>query len=239
MNKKTLIKVIEKYYLSGLTEQVRFKIKDNQLTINFATVLKDCIGEIKTKWELEDVELGVYDSTQLYKLLKICNDPIQIDVIKKDSKAQKLEIKDNQFDLSYNLGDLGLISEGKLTNQMPEPTITLKLNQEFISKFKSAHVALEKVETFSIQPKIKSKEKVLEFVIGLQERYANKITFIESVDLYNELPKFVFKVSNFKEILNNSSGEDITMNVYSMGIISIIVKEEDIDVLYYLVPQSN
>lgn len=234
MNKKQLIRIIEKYYLGGLTEKVRLKIKDNLLKINFSTELRDCIGELNTPWELSDVELGIYDTTALYKLLKITNDPLTLDIVEKEGKALKLDIKDSQFDLSYNLGDLGLISEGKLNAAMPEPSVTLKLNQEFINKFKQAHGALDKVEVFSIQPK----KNQLEFVIGLQERYANKISFSQPTELYNDLQKFVFRVSNFREILNCNSGSEITMHVYSMGIISLVTNEDNIKVQYYLVPQK-
>lgn len=236
MNKKKLISVIEKYYLGGLCEQVRFKIKNNQLQINAAASLKDCIIDISTPWERDDTELGIYNTTELYKLLKATNDPIQIEVTGKDGKAQKLEISDNQFDLSYNLADLGLISEGKLSNSMPEPGIILNLDSDFVSKFKSAHVALDKVEVFSIQPKVdKQKIKSLEFVIGLQERYANKITFYQPVDTYNEIPKFVYKVSNFKEILNNAGGS-IKVFVYPIGIMKLETLEDDIKAHYYIVP---
>lgn len=240
MEKNIIVKLIEKYYLGGATEKVRWKVNDGRLKINFATELKDCIGELKCPIELPNTEIGVYDTTQLYKLINITNSPIEIDVIEKDGKAMKLEIKDNQFDLSYNLGDLGLISEGKLSNQMPEPSITLYLDQDFITRFIKAHNALLKIETFSIQPKItKQKEKTLEFVIGLQERYANKIIFSQPVEVYNELQKFIYNVSNFREILSNNKEGNIKMFVYPMGIMSLVTKEEDIEVQYYLVPLKN
>jgi len=240
MNKKDLVKVIEKYYLGGLTEQVKFKIKDNQLTINFATALKDCIGELSAPMDMEDVELGIYDTTQLYKLVNITNDPIQLTVEKAGETALRLEIKDNQYDLSYNLGDLGLISEGKLQNSMPPPSIKLTLDTEFINRFIKAHNALEKVETFTIKSEIdKTKSKNLKFTIGLNERYANKITFSQPVETYSELEKFTYRVSNFREILSNSKNSECEMIVYSMGIVSLITKEDDINVQYYLVPNKN
>jgi len=239
MDKKILTSIIERYYLGGLTEQVRWKINNNNLKINFATTLKDCIGELNAPVNLQDNELGIYDTTQLYKLVKICNDPIEIDIVEKDGKAMKMEIKDNQFDLSYNLGDLGLISEASLSNTLPEPSIELILDQDFISRFIKAHNALEKIETFSIQPKVdKQKVNTLEFVIGLQERYANKITFSQPTEIYNDLPKFVFKVPNFREILNNNTNSSIKMLVYPMGIISLITKEDELKCQYWLVPNK-
>lgn len=234
MIKKQLTSIIDKQHLGGLVEQVRWKISSNQLVVNFASVLRDCIGELKSPIDIKDIELGIYDLTSFSKLIKITSDPIVIDIIDKEGKALKLDIKDPQFDLSYNLGDLGLISEGKLNASMPKPSVTLKLNQDFISKFKQAHAALDKVEVFSIQPK----KNNLDFVIGLQERHANKISFSQPVELYNDLQKFVFRVSNFREILNCNSGSEITMHVYEMGIISLETVEEDIKVNYFLVPQK-
>ena len=81
MNKQLLIDIIERYYMGGLTEQVRWKIKNKQLLINFATTLKDCIGVVKCNIDLPDSELGVYDTTQFYKLIKIIKDPISVNIV--------------------------------------------------------------------------------------------------------------------------------------------------------------
>lgn len=239
MTKDLLINVIEKYYLGGLSEQVRFKIKDKKLLINFATTLKDCIGELKAETDLEDCELGVYDTTQFYKLVKIVKDPIQINVVKKDEKALKLEISDSNFDLFYNLGDLGLISEGKLSNQLPDPVVSLNLSSEFTDKFIKAHNALEKAEKFQIKTEItKQKEKTVKFVIGLTDKFSNKISFSEPTTEYNELPTFTYNVLNFREILSNNKDSKLKMFIYSMGIIRIDSVSEKITTSYYLVPNK-
>ena len=47
MDKKLLIQLIESFYLNGLATQVKFKVKNNEAHIKFATDNKDCIGEIK------------------------------------------------------------------------------------------------------------------------------------------------------------------------------------------------
>lgn len=239
MTKDVLINVIERYYLGGLTEQVRFKIKNKQLQINFATILKDCIGEVKTETDLEDCELGVYDTTQFYKLVKVVKDPIQINVIKKDEKALKLEISDANFDLFYNLGDLGLISEGKLSNELPDPVVSMNLSPEFIDKFIKAHNALEKAEKFQIKTEItKQKEKTVKFVIGLTDKFSNKISFSEPTTEYNELPTFTYNVLNFREILSNNKDSKLKMFIYSMGIVRVDSINDKISTSYYLVPNK-
>ena len=236
MTKDHLVNIIEKTHLGGLTEQVRFKIKDGNLLINSTTTLKDCISELNASVELEDNELGIFDLTQFYKLVKIVKDPIQINVIKKEDKALKIEIKDSNFDLSYNLADLGLISEGTLSNQLPDPVVSLDLNTEFVDKFIKAHNALEKAETFQIRTEVdKMKIETVKFIIGLTDKFSNKISFSESTKQYQELPNFIYRVSNFREILVNNKNAKLIMFIYSMGLIRIDAVEENIKVSYYLV----
>lgn len=240
MTKDLLIDIIEKIYLGGLCEQVRFKIKDNNLLINSTTTLKDCIAELNATVDLEDSELGIYDLTQFYKLVKIVSDPIQLNIIKKEDKALKIEIKDSNFDLSYNLADLGLISEGTLSNQLPDPVVSLDLNFEFISKFIKAHNALEKAEMFQIKTETdKMKVETVKFIIGLTDKFSNKISFSEPTKEYQELPNFTYKVANFREILSNNKDTKLSMFVYSMGLIRIDSVKENIKVSYYLVNNKS
>jgi hypothetical protein len=236
MNKQLLIDIIERYYLGGLTEQVRFKIKDKKLLINFATTLKDCIGVVKCNIDLPDSELGVYDTTQFYKLIKIVKDPININIIKKEDKCLKLEIVDDNFELLYNLGDLGLISEGNLSNELPDLVLSLDLSKEFSDKFIKAHNALEKAEKFQIKTEILKKEKTVRFTVGLTDKFSNKISFNEVVNEYSELPIFTYNVLNFREILLSNKDSDLKMSMYNIGIIRIDSIKEDIILTYYLVP---
>lgn len=242
MNKETLIEIIEKYYLGGLTEQVRLKINDNKLVINFATILKDCIGELQCPFIFNNTELGIYDTTQFYKLIKVLTDPINIEVIEKNNKALSLEIKDSQFNLTYNLADLGLISEGKLSNQLPQHVLSLGISDEFITKFIKAHNALEKAETFQLKTiDTKKDPQSLKFTIGLTDKFSNKISFTEPCIEYQEMQNYVYRVNNLREILNNNKGSEITMLLYSMGVIEIQTKNITTNLImkYYLVPNKN
>lgn len=237
MNKDLILSVIEKQHLGGLTEQVRWKIKDSKILVNFAVALKDCIGTVEANFPLEDCELGIYDLTQFNKLVKIVKDPIQVTIDKKGDKALKLCISDASLDLEYNLGDLGLISEGKLTNELPDPVVSLNLTKEFSDKFIKSHNALEKAEKFQIKTEVtKQKEKTVKFIIGLTDKFSNKISFNESTTEYSELPTFTYNVLNFREILLANKDADLNMFIYNMGIIRIDSITENIKVTYYLVP---
>ena len=58
INKNTLTSVISKYYLNGLNNQVKWRIKDNTLTIYAGEAGRVC-RVIAKNIPLEDAELGV------------------------------------------------------------------------------------------------------------------------------------------------------------------------------------
>ena len=72
MKKLYLEDVIEKYYLNGLVERVKIEITDKTLTTKFISSAKNIVGTLKApNIELVDCEFGVYDTTQLLKLVGI------------------------------------------------------------------------------------------------------------------------------------------------------------------------
>lgn len=239
MQQDLLLSIIEKQYLGGLTSSVKWKINSNNLTVNFTTILKNCIGELKCPWVYENNELGIYDLSQLYKLVKILKDPLNIEIEKdKDSKkCLRFNMSDENYNLLYNLADLGLISEGKLSNSLPDPLLSLDLPTTFVEKFIKAHNANEKAN--KLQLKTENKTQSLRFIIGLTEKFANKISFSEPTTNYAELPSFIYDVSNFREILSTNKFSKMSMHVYSMGIVRIDTLENGISVSYYLVPDSK
>ena len=240
MNKDHLVEIIQKYHLGGLTEKAKWIIKDNKVTINFATELKDCIGTLTSGFEMEDTDLGIFNTTQFLKLVNIINDPFKIDLITSNRIAMSLGISDSNFDLSYHLADLGLITEGKLSNTLPDPVIELSLDDEFISKFIKAHNALEKVEMFSIKPRIDTQKiETIQFTIGLNDHYSNKIVFDQPTKKYAKLNKFNYRVNNFREILSTNKDNKIDMAVYEMGIIKLTSISENVSIDYYLVSQNK
>ena len=85
VNKTTLTSVISKYYLNGLNNQVKWRIKDNQLTVYAGENGRVC-KVIHNNFNLEDSELGVFDTHKLSKLLSITNGELNISLEKIKSK---------------------------------------------------------------------------------------------------------------------------------------------------------
>jgi ankyrin repeat protein len=106
MKKLYLEDVIEKYYLGGLVERVKINIKDKTLTTKFLATKKNLVGTITApNIELEDCEFGVYDTSQLLKLIGITDHFLMLNVEKHGKIANKLLIADNEFNLEYALNN--------------------------------------------------------------------------------------------------------------------------------------
>jgi hypothetical protein len=241
MNRDNLIEIIEKYYLGGLTEKVKLKIKNKKIKINFTTELQDCVGEIEADTELGDNELGIYNTSQLYKLAKLLNDPIEITINERSGKCYSLTMTDEVFELNYTLADLGLIKEGNLKAELPPPNIVLELDEDFIHRFVKAHNAIDKAEVFKLKTKNTKKDpESLEFIIGLDDKFSNKISFHKECTTWQEIPQFKYNVSVFREILNSNKKYNITMSIWDIkGIIRLDVHHENIKTKYYLVSKKN
>ncbi len=94
-----------------------------------------------TSITLPDCEFGVYDTSQLLKLIGITDHFLTLDVEVNKGIANKLLIADNEYNLEYALADT------MLTPTVPsidEPTyhMVADVNEEFIAKFLKAKKAL-------------------------------------------------------------------------------------------------
>ena len=70
MNKHSLNRFIEKYYLGGNCSSVVINSKGDSLSTRFITGDKNLLGELSmTGWKFENADLGVYNTEQLVKLL--------------------------------------------------------------------------------------------------------------------------------------------------------------------------
>jgi len=72
ISKIELQNTINKYYLNGLVEAVKWEIKDKKLSIKYTSPTKEMIGEVThTNFTLEDSTVGISNTSQLLKLIGI------------------------------------------------------------------------------------------------------------------------------------------------------------------------
>ena len=236
MDKKLLIQLIESFYLNGLATQVKFKVKNNEAHIKFATDNKDCIGEIKAPVQLEDCEIGIFNTAQLLKLLNITNEYIELKLEKQGNHFLKLHISDNQFDLSYNLSDLGLIQDPGVVPNLPPYDLEFDINFDFTQKYIKAHNALDKPPRFEIGvTKDFQGEEVINFMVGEKSTYSNKVTFTEAGTVINQVKPVSFSAANFREIVSVAKSANGKAYLFKDGLLKINLEEEGVISEYFLV----
>lgn len=243
MNKQTLTSVIDKYHLNGAVESVKWSIKDKKVTIDFITPMKNLVGKITSPdFDLEDSEIGIYNTSQFNKLVKIMDHTIILK-LNKSEKGTPLELTlaDNQYDLNYYLSDLMLIESVPAINEPASYDAEANIDSEFILRFANAKKALGDVKQFTIKDELNNENmKDLVIVIGDGNGYANKIKFktpCESMFGLNELP---FPADVMMELLKaNEEADSGKIQISQEGLMKISFKEENIESIYYLVRLSN
>ena len=99
MNKHSLSRFIDKYYLGGNCSSVVINSKGDNLSTRFITGDKNLLGELTmTGWNFDDADLGVYNTEQLVKLLSVLSENITMNLTKAGDKAVSLKISDSNSD---------------------------------------------------------------------------------------------------------------------------------------------
>jgi len=238
MKKPYLQDVIEKYYLGGLVERVKIQITDKTLTTKFISAQKNLVGVLEAPGiTLPDCEFGVYDTSQLLKLIGITDHFLTLDVEVNRGIANKLLIADNEYNLEYALADT------MLTPSVPsidEPTYQMvaDVNTEFIAKFLKAKKALG-TDVFIVEQGIDHEEKqAMKFTLGGVDKHTNKVNFTLPTSL-SSVPgvQMKFPIEEFGEIL--AANKEIATGILSVsedGLLKIdFTNEEGVKVTYLLV----
>lgn len=234
MKKPYLEDVIEKYHLGGLVERVKIQIIDKRLMTQFISSQKNLVGVLDApNMELPDCEFGVYDTSQLLKLIGITNHFLVLDVEMNKGIANKLLIADNEFNLEYALADTMLTPSVPSINE-PNYAMVAELDEEFVARFLKAKKALG-TEVFTVK---QGSEATMEFMLGGTEGYTNKINF--NIPLKeSSVPgaPIKFPINEFGEILSaNKQFTTGELSVSEDGLLKIeFTNEEGVKVTYLLV----
>ena len=177
MEKQLLTSVIEKYYLGGINERVKWTVKDKKVTILFTSQTKDLAGSVEAPdFDIDDCTLGIYDTNKLLKLVNITNQFLQLEVETKNGTSTKLSIADNEYDLVYHLADLRMMPMETMV--LDETQISFDysfvIDSEFIERYNKAKKALGSDEV-KVQALINdSDDKGIYFTLGGKTSHDNK-----------------------------------------------------------------
>jgi hypothetical protein len=240
MDKLHLVSIFEKYYLNGTVERVKMQVKDKNITINFVAPNKDLVGCVNaSEFELEDTELGIYDTSQLLKLINITNSFLTLETVKEQNIPTKLLIADNEYNLDYVLADTTMIPNVPTINE-PNYDITADIDLEFINKFIKAKKAID-TEVFSVDANYdEAKSKVVRFVLGGNEGYTNKITFTVPATYEGiHTQQLQFNINYLREILDTN--KDLTsgkLRICNEGLMRLDFTSEKGTSFYLLVAKE-
>jgi hypothetical protein len=240
MDKLHLVSTLEKYYLNGIVEKIKLQVKDKNITIKFVAPNKDLVGSITANnFELEDTEVGIYDTSQLLKLINITNHFLILDIVKQHNIPTKLLIADNEYNLEYVLADTTMIPNAPTVTE-PEYAIESNIDIEFINKFIKAKKAIDN-EIVSVDANYdENNTKVVRFTLGGNEGYNNKIQFNIPATYEGIHPKQLqFNVNYIREILDNN--KDLTfgrLRISGEGLMRLEFTSEKGTSLYLLVAKE-
>ena len=112
MNKQRLTRFISKYYLNGTVNSIVLNSKSDKLSARFISGDKTLLGELSMdKSQIEECEVGVYNTEQLSKLLGVLDDDINISVVKSGDKSIALKVSDAHSSVNYMLSDVSVINK--------------------------------------------------------------------------------------------------------------------------------
>ena len=237
MNKHSLNRFIDKYYLGGNCSSVVINSKGDSLSTRFITGDKNLLGELTMSgWNFDEADLGVYNTEQLVKLLSVLSENISMNLTKAGDKAVSLKISDTKSDVNYMLSDLSVISSPPNLKSIPNFEVKIKVDKSFMSKFVAGKGALTDTDNFTV---ITDNEGV-KVVIGYAEINTNRVTLPVETESYDKIENVSFNANLFRDVLvANKECESATLEVSSQGLARINFKIDEYDATYYLVADTD
>ena len=228
INKSTLQSVITKYYLNGLNNQVKWRIKDKELVIYAGEKGRVCRVQLND-FDFEDAELGIFDTNKLNKLISITNGDLLISPEKIKAVYSKIHISDSNYDLTYSLADTLILGKVPYYNDPEQYEVELDLTNEDIDNLIKAKNALTDVDNMLITTtKNLDGSDVCEFLFGDNAGFSNKITYQMPGKIKDTNVSIPFNSNIFKDILNaNKDMSYGTLKLSNLGMLKLNFYSED------------
>jgi hypothetical protein len=228
MEKQSFVSLVDKYYLNGVGEKVRWSVKDGIATIKTFSATKDMVGVVTGAVELVDSEFVIFDTSKFLKLVGICNQFLTTDIQFQGNIATKLLVADNEYNLEYALANLMLAPQVNFTVEEFESDYSFGITNEFIGKWIKAKKALGS-EFCTITLITKDTGNVISFTLGEPEGHSNKIDF-EEVPLESKNTIHIplqFNAEYLKSIFDANYGAAGTMWISNEGAMKLDFESED------------
>jgi hypothetical protein len=237
INKQNLVSIIDKYYLNGIGEKVKWSVKDNNVTIKTFSPTKDMVGIVEAPFVFPDCEFVIFDTSKFLKLISVCGQDIVIDILYKEKIATKLLIADKEYNLEYALANLMLAPQVNFTVSDFDHDYSFNIDNELINIWIKAKKALGS-DTFTIKSYVNpTSVPSVYFTLGEIDGHSNKIMFetptLEPV--LKESANMKFDADYLKAIFDANYGAQGTAFVNNDGAIKLDFKTEDDQISSYII----
>ena len=235
MNKQKLTGFVEKYSLGNTIESVPWSVKSNTLTTNFVSEDRTLLGSVTlNSFDLDDSEVGIYNTTQLQKMISVLGSDVTVKFKKAEERAIAIDMTDGDVSLNFMLSDLDIIPKAPKLKTLPDTTVEIEMNNDFITKFVRAKNALSESDNFTV-----ISNNICQVILGESDTNTNKININVKTVVNNNLSAISFNANYLKEILaanrDHTTGE---MEVCAGGLAILTFSNADYTSKYYLV-QTN
>ncbi len=242
IDKQDLQNVINKYYLNGTIEAVKWDVKDEILNIKFTAPTREMIGEINhNDFKLENSSFGISNTSQLLKLINITTNEVLLSFVKNNKIFSKLIIADQQFTVNYSLADTLTIPKTGAYTGPSEFDIKAEIHYEIISALIKAKSALPESSTVVVKPfESLDGQNQLEFTFGGDIEYANKVSYYLNTNTSSDKEfELLFNSDLLKEILScNKDAESAELSINLEGLLKLEFKTDKTTSTYYLVKKD-
>jgi len=236
IHKNKLLSFISKYYLNGLSNQVKWRIKDGKLLVYAGEAGRVCRVELDN-FPLEDGELGKFDTQKLSKLISITSGELMLSVDKIKSIFTKLYLQDANYTLIYSLADVLILGKNTYYNDPEKWVIELNLTQDDVDHLIKAKNALSDVSNMLITTSTDlDGTPICEFIFGDNTGFSHKITYPISTGIISisdlNLP---FDSDVFRDILSSNKDQDsCTLKISQDGILKLNFDSTDLKSEYFM-----
>lgn len=240
MTKTNLQKFITKYSLRGTINAVKWGVASADKTLNVKAITEDKTLLVDIVWNNfvdidKDVEIGVYETDKLEKMLKALSEEITVEVNDVDGKITSLGLSDRNTEIQFMTAELSVIPKSSSLKKTPPYEVEIELTKDFTSKFKSAKDALSDEEKLTFLMGKKSKK--LQMVLGYSSINSNRITLdVPALDGKDSIKtELSFNANYFKSILDaNGDCENAVLRVAESGLASVQFVCGDFTATYHM-----
>ena len=233
MKKSLLQNFINKYHLAGIAESVKV-VSNGKLECNFVSDDQNLVGNVTLNSnQLENAELGIYQTSQLNKLLTALDEDLDIKLDKANDTVFSMVLSDKKTNVKFMLADLSIIKKTPALKDLPAFDIELELDSDVVDKFIRAKNALSDANIFAV----KCDGKTTQFILNYSTTLTNRITFNVKTTKASNTDMVAFSANTFKEILVANKGMKGTMKISSKGIAKIEFSDKEFSCFYYIVKQ--